>query len=192
MTSASTKKQIYNLVGIFFCATAIGLGLAAYMAYSFGPSSEFIARDVLLSPDVLSKISYRTYDPKANKTLKFVFDKIEFTYFDSLTKSWKTRKVTLEAYSKFYDLIGNEKSISNVTPELKSPFQQPILPHLTLSVKTEQGQESRPFQNVEIIPNGDYFRVELHEDAPAKEPWSYFNYSHIYQFAVDMFTKDKG
>lgn len=190
-TSPSQKKDVRNLLFVIFFGVAVAFVGTAWMAYYYGPSGRYFASSVLLSPDVIQQLSYNAYDPKTNGTSRFDFDKIEFSHFNTETKKWQKYNVDLEQYAKFYSLVSSEKSVPHLTDDIINLFNQPYPSRIILSVHTESSAKwqatTKDFQELQFAFNGDYFRVELHEDS-TKAEWAYFYHPQIYRQVLSLFT----
>jgi hypothetical protein len=186
----SAKKQVRQLLFVIFFGIALAAIGTFWMAYHYGPSGRYVVNYVLLSPETIPQLSYNDYDPKTNGYARFVFNKIEFTYYDDAQASWQKTLISNDRYKYFYDLISNEKSVAQLSDDIVNSFNQSTSSHLVLTVRTESSAQwqstEKNFQEVQFIKNGHYFRIGLHEDA-AKTQWAYFYHPDIYEEVLHLF-----
>lgn len=98
--------------------------------------------------------------------------------------------VSLESYSQFYDKVANDRSIQPITDEVRAYFSKPDLATLAIKVKSETGQaSSKNFLELQLIPNGDYYRVHLRASEGSTEGWAYFYHPSIYRDSLKLFVK---
>jgi hypothetical protein len=171
-------KQIRNLLMVLFGGVAFGVLIFLYFLYYYGPNGQYIAKNVILAPEVIQTMSFKDSNLRTGGNTRFVFQDIEFSYKDLKLNQWHRIKVPLESYAKFYALVSNDRSIS---PEgIEDLFRQSA--RLILTIKTESNAEwqnsSKTFQEIHFSDEGNHFRVELHQENPS-EPWVYFYHPGI-------------
>lgn len=156
------RKQIFQLLAVILSAIGAAVVLAAVMLMSYGPSGRYVARNLLLSPEMLGQLDYR------DGTNRYSFSHIESSFFRE--GKWNKGQIDLETYGKVYALLGADRSISGERREL---FNREKL--LTLSVIVKQkGGEDTPFQETDFAKNN--YRVELVEE---KGGYAYFDRDNI-------------
>jgi hypothetical protein len=90
------------------------------------------------------------------------------------------RGVDLNAYEQFYELIQRDRSISS--NEAEHLFKEITPATLATEVRTESSaawqKDAKIFQEIQFAPQGDYYRIELHE-ADRGTHWVYFHHPRI-------------
>lgn len=164
--------------------------IATYMVYNYGPTGRYLAQNVLLSPLYTEKLSYNDVNPKTGGTTRFVFDRIEFAFYDAVQKQWRKIAIDSDHYQKFYDLVAGEQSLQELSSEIEALFSRSNGSTLTLTVKTESNAKldgtTKVFQQVQFVNAGNYYRVQLHETNPSGR-WAYFYHKGIYDAVQAMF-----
>lgn len=185
---ASQVRQIRNVIAIFLSAFLTAGALAAYMLYHYNPSGRYVAGNTILSPSVINQLNYNDLNPQTGTSSKFVFNGIEFSYFDKINEKPMTLTVTPENYKTFYQWIQTEKSVENANDDLIRKFR-PQNPTLTLTVRAESGAlpVTKMFQIVQFTED-DYFRIQLLHAETGADTWAYFYRPQIYQDSVQLFT----
>lgn len=177
-------NEIRNLILTLGAAVLAALALSAYFVMNYGPTGRYQVSNTLLRPDLLSELNYNDYNPKTGGQDRFVFDLIEYSWYDEALRSWKKNNPTVETYQKFYQEIDGDLSLQN-PPEIPFSKAQTI----TLFVRTESPaewqKEIKTFQVIEIVHN-DYYRIELHEDNKGVH-WVYYNHPKIAEKAAIIF-----
>jgi len=175
----SAQSQIKSLILVMTLSVVAAFGILGLFVWYYSPSSNYLVKYVLLSPDIMPEISYNDYNPKTGGKSRFVFDDLIYTYFEKVTNQWHTSAVSLEEYKNIYRQIANLSSLDGDTEQFFGGPEQTIL---TIKVKTESNAAwqvvDKDFQTVQFSKD-DYFRVELHEQNPGKH-WAYFYMPGIY------------
>lgn len=190
--AAEQKKEVRNLVVVVLS----GIGLAFFVTLMtlncYGPSGTYIAKNILLEPQLLEKLNYNDTNSKTGGMSRFVFNEIEFSYYDSSQKQWRRIKIPHNLYQQFYTAVANDRSILNFPKEMENKFTQSPSPTLTLSVRTESPaewqQEVKVFQEVNFLPQDNYFRIQLHEQNKTGN-WAYFYRQNIYSEVMHLFVE---
>lgn len=181
---APAKQQICNLLIIIFSGIACALLISGFLLYYYGPTGSYLAQNTVLSPAVSEILRYQDVDGNTRGRARFVFDGIEFSYYDSKDNQWHQKTVDQPQYRKIYELIQNDKSLE-VPSAVKTFFNETNMVSLIIKVRPENGQqETRIFQTINFVNDGDYYRVQLRE-ANSKDQWAYFYHPHITQ---DLFV----
>lgn len=192
MVNKSQKQQIRNLLIVLGSGFLAALLLGLFMLHHYGPSGQYLGRDALLSPKMTKQLNYNDYNSKTNGNSRFIYDHSEFAYYDDATKQLKKNTVSESHYQEFYDLIGNDMSLLNPTDSDVGRFSKGKPATLTLTVKTDSDAAwqamTKTFQEVEIVNNGDYYRVELREQNPSGK-WVYFYHPNIYNEAISTLAQ---
>jgi len=185
----SPKRQVRNFLAVIICGIVFGLGVVVFLVSYYGPSGSYKIENVLLSPKVIEELWYSSPNPKTGGTSRFVFKNIEISYYDKQEKKWLQKTVALDHYAKFYNLVVSDKSLSPPDSEVYAMFQQTGVVRMAINVTTESSAKwqasSEVFQEVEFAPEGDYYRVELHEDNPGAH-WAYFQHPNITEKAMKI------
>lgn len=184
-------RQINQLLLVLTSAIACALLLSLAMLYHYGPSGNYIAKNVLLAPELLSSLSYEDHNPNSGKQALYTFDRIAYTYWDKESKKWKQINIDRQLYEKFYQMIAGEKSILDVPTNLVDLFLNTKSSSLIIFVdadrKSAMRNDEKPFQSVEFLQNGDYFRIELREEKI--NGWAYFHYPAVEKEILELFLK---
>lgn len=181
----SKNQQIFSLLSVLGSAIVCA-GLAVLgILYFYNPSGQYLVHNALLSPELLSKETISSM----NKRGGVEFGSIEFSYLDSAQNKMKTISVDQSNYALFYDLIRSEKSIEKEEVAMVAFSSQPA----TLVIRFQlmhasKGEGEKVVQELQIAPEGNYFRIALHEQS-ASPRWVYYYFPNIYQLALNTLTK---
>lgn len=186
----SEKNQIRNLLAVLVFAVFSGFLLLGFFIYNYGPTGRYPVKDALLAPDLIATLDYNDTNPKTGGMSRFLFDGIEFSYFDE-EKNRQTKPINLEMYQQFYQVISNDKSLLEVPEEVIRSFNKGFA-KLKINVRTESHAEwqnvSKEFQEVHLLTNGDYYRIQLHEQPQASSSqWVYYFHPEIYKSSLNIF-----
>lgn len=180
------EKQIRNLLLVIFCGVACAFFVLGILLYNYGPSGRYLAKNTLLSSEVASHLKYN------EAGTRLVFDGIEFSYINSNDQR-QHLQIDLDHYRKFYDMVHQDKSIANVTEDVIALFDDKTLAHLSLKVRSDirmaSDENRKPFQTVDFVNNGDYYRIDLREEQSLNaSPWAYFQHQGIYSKVYHSFV----
>jgi hypothetical protein len=186
----SINKQIRNLLIVVFGGVAAAVLITASMLYRYNPSGRYDVKNALLSPLALANLSLADTNPKTGKNVHFVFDEIDFSYFDEKKKEWKHATVKMPLYEQFYNLISGERS-TPATEIITLKFNQDNPAMLALRMKSDANSDlkatSKPFLVVHFAKQGDYYRIQLHDEVNPEAEWAYFYHPGIYSKAMQLF-----
>lgn len=190
MTEKRKNRDIQNIFIVLgaavFCATL----LAFFFLYYYGPSGRYLAGNTLLDSSTMNQIHYQNQQSRLGKKEHFIFDRIQFSFFDSQQGQMHTFPLSLETYQSFYKLVSSEKSLLELNQNVQNLFLRSHPALLTISIRpqerTEKGEIEQIFQVVQFVPE-DYFRVQLHEKNEGE--WAYFYRPGLYQEITRLFTK---
>jgi hypothetical protein len=188
----SKGREIRNLFIVVGSGVVGAFAMALAMLYYYGVSGSYLAKNVLLSPEYAQVIQFNDLNPRTGAPSKFVFDQIEFSYYNPMLKQWKRSGVRMDQYAKFYQMIGDERSVVP-SDEVRSLFYRISPSILSLKIRTESGADpqaaSKAFIEVNFVHEGDYYRIELHEQANgSSDSWAYFYHPGIYEKVLDLFN----
>lgn len=186
-----SRQEIKNLLAVLGSSAVCAVSIAVGMLYYYGPSGQYSAQNMLLSPDILSQISFHEGSANAKNGIKYVFDGIEFLNYAKESKRAQRFMVSEEKYKRFYNLLAGRHSLTAPSAEVQALFQQPYVSKLSLKLKEDNKggkypTSSKVFLEVEIVPDGDYFRAQLLVQQPT-ESWVYFYHPHIYNQVLQLF-----
>lgn len=182
--------DIRNLLFVIGSAIVVALLGASFMLYYYGPTGSYFAQNVLLSPFYTSTFSFDDTNPKTGRLEKFVFDGIEFSYFDGNKKQEIRVPISHEAYEQFYNNVASERSIQDVADEVRIQFAHHAA-SLSFKVRPEHGSESsKVFLEVNFVREGDYYRVQLRDAIGTTGTWAYFYHPQVYKEAMQLFVKE--
>lgn len=183
------NRDIRNLLAVLGSAVVCATLLAVAFIYYYGPSGRYIAGNMILDPAIIQSINYQENDPRTGQKIRFLFDRLEFSYFDKQKGEVQKGVLPIERYQKFYNLIAAEISLQEVTHQIEDLF---IRSHPTVLITNMRradvsGSSSTfIFQLVQFVQE-DYFRVQLRAGQGQGE-WIYFYKPHLYQDVMDLFT----
>lgn len=185
----STKQQIRNLLLLIFSGIFVGLLVCLFFLYYYGPSGQYSVKNSLLSPAVLENLTFNDIDPKTGKVERFNFSGIEFSYLDASQKQMKRVQITPEQYRNFYNVIADDVSLKEISLQVEEQFSKMGSASLVLRMKTNGSSEDKIFQQLNIVTNGDYYRIELRDMTSGnKSSWIYFHHQNIYQKALQYLS----
>lgn len=184
-----TKQHVIQILGVLLAAVICAMFLAIYMIQHYGPSGQYLAGNTILSSDVMNKMHYKDKHPTTGDSIRFVFNGIEFTYFDKLNGRQRRLPVDSVAYETFYHWVSSTPSVKDPTNEVKELFDRGLVAtlHILIQNDTSSSLAIKTFQLIQFAEN-DYFRVQLKESRNPEE-WAYFYQPHIYQNIMRLFTK---
>ncbi len=173
MTVERNKTATKQILDIIFVLT-LGVGCAFILAmgtlYYFGPTGSYKAGNVLLSPEVSSKLA--NYDTR-----------VEYLYFNEDKREWRRVQIGQEAYKKFYDFISEEGSIVIVPEHIIALFNKSDPAIITVFMKktAESSKEQEAsFQEVQILRYDDYYRIQIHDQSEGRN-WAYYYHEGMYE-----------
>lgn len=186
----SSRTDIRNLLIVILSGVLGAFVIAGIMLHYYGPNGRYYARNVLLSPQLAGNLSYEDDNPKTGKRSRFIFDSIDFSYYDTKQKKWIQKPVSNAAYGNFYDSLGNELSLQNVTDEIQNVFLKDNPAKMVIKVRTESNADwqiaNKIFQQVEIA--SEYYRVQLRTTEGLTSQWAYFRHPGILNEAMNLLS----
>jgi hypothetical protein len=188
--NSSSRRDIRNLLVVFGSGLVCALILAGIMLYYYGPTGRYFARYVLLDPSLTHDLSYEEVDASKNQSQRYLFDGFDFSYYDKIKKAWLHAPVDQKQYQLFYDKISPDASVQNVTSDMVAQFNQGNAAVLSLKVKADKAgpPEEKSFQQLHILNEGNYYRVQLRDQRGNQGSWAYFEHPGIYQEALNIFV----
>jgi hypothetical protein len=186
--STPAGNQIRNLLFVMLSAIICALIISGLLLYKYGPSGGYLAQNTILSPDVTESLWYTDSNQRTGGNSRFVFDAVEFSYYDNKTNQWQHLQVDQNHYRTFYQMVMHDKSISDITPQLLSLFDGNA--SLILKVRTESNagwqEEVKTLQRIEFAKDGDHYRVDLREQNSPNQ-WAYFAHPQIFNKTLQLF-----
>ncbi len=182
-------RDVRNILVVLGIAVICAGLLASLLLYYYGPSGRYLAGNTLLDPAVIEQINAQDQHSRSKKKSHFIFDHIEFSYFESQKKQMSTHAISIEAYQDFYHIVAVEKSLKDVTKDVQNFFITSRPSILTINRRTIGKTENSTNQLFEIVEfvQEDYFRVQLHEKNEGE--WAYFYRPHLYQDIMRLFIQ---
>lgn len=175
------KKDITRLLIVLSSAVLFAFAIVIFFLVNFGPTGRYALPSALIEPPLLKQLNYNDYNPIINRDDRYVFNKLVY----------EKKDISVSAFEKLYREIKNDVSVYEVDPELEKQFRPPVRGTLIVYVHTESGSEwqkdSKIFQEVQFDMEGNYYRVQLHEQNP-KVHWVYFYHPGISKLAEQIFT----
>ena len=183
--TSSATRQIYNLLILAGASLLCGILVAVSLILYYGPTGSYVAGNVLLSPEVLEIVNYKDTHPNTGAATSFVFDSIELSYLDPVTKKPRLLQIGVDQYETVYQMIAQDKSLHPVSPEVVKAFYSSYPTTLTIRVKAEKAKNgaSKAFQQVIFIE--DHYRIELREGKP-EDQFAYYSHPHIYKKIINL------
>ncbi len=176
-------SQIFKLLSVIFFGVFGAMLLAWGMIHYYGASGSFNLRQVLLSPDVVSKLSYPEINRATGRKEGYHFERVEFLYFNDASREWKRKQLDLQTYHELFDQIVDDKSVTLISEELQTSFQRenPAILSIVMIKDKEAGEAEKAmvFQEVQIASTGDFYRVQLREEG-GDVRWAYFYHPGLY------------
>lgn len=188
---SSAYKQIRNLLIVIFA----GIGAAGYFAFMminhYGPSGKYLVSNILLAPETLPLLNYKEVNPATGKMTNLVFNGLEFAYWQPKLRNWQRMSISQNAYQQLYRAIQNDTSLDD-TANISDLFYTAPPATLTISVHAaddNRNTNSKNFQAVQFAAEGNYFRIELHEQQNSTN-WAYFSHAAIYKEAMQLLSEE--
>lgn len=187
-----TQKQrdLKNILLILFTAI-VGACLLTFGIISYyGPDGEYIAGHALLNPNMIERINYGDRMGSGGSNRRFMFDRTEFSYFNSQENKTIHLDVSLPTYQKIYDIIASDTHVSEPSKSVLETFLK-SKPALLQTFMQEVGsakttKQTQLFQVMQIADT-DYYRIQLHPGYD-KEEWIYFYHPGFYQELMKFFS----
>lgn len=189
----SAREQVQSFLLVIFTAVASATAFVFFLVYYYGPEGSYIAKNILLSPEVMENLNYTDVDRGSGLSSRYVFDKVEFLHFDKYEGKWSRQAVDRSDYASFYATIANAKSILEDEADVAGAFagydQASLLLYVIPKSTFASGKEgSKVFQEVHFAKNGDLFRIELHSEKMGGG-WVYFRQADIYSDVTRHFVQ---
>ena len=182
------NKESGGIGSLFFVLlSAVGLAaaIAAYMVYSSNPGGQYLAANVLLSPEVAKVMSYE--ERSGGKTVHYQFEGIEYLYYDSEQGRWDKVAVSANQYQDFFSVIKADRSEAELSNQVFQLFNTGVPSMLVLKVRPDSSETGKTFQEVQFIDGSDYYRLTLREGQGTGE-WAYFYHKGIADIAIELFA----
>lgn len=183
-------KQIKNLLMVLVLGIASAGTFAAILLYLYGPTGAYTLGNLIVAPTEIEGQGVNKNTPEPST--RFIFDKIEFSYWSPQTRQWTTRPISLEDYGRFYDSYASDKSERATTEPTIAEFNQAPPLKLTLTgrfLTAGSGLPSKIFQEIQFASEGDFYRVELNEQKAGTQ-WAYFYHPRTYLEIMSLFAKE--
>lgn len=182
------KKQIRNLLFLLLSAIACAFLLTFFFLYNYNPEKHYLLKNALVSPEVISQMSASGENQKSKMTPSTILEKIEFSYPNIEEKKRIALAVNKQTYSKFYQMIKDDKSALEISDAISAAFNEMPAASLTLMVSSPS-QHNQLFQEVQFLYKGDYYRIKLRQSETSD--WVYFYHPHIYNDVYTLLTEDQ-
>ena len=185
-------KEIWQFLAVIFAGVLVGFLIVFWMVRTEAVDKRFYVYQVLLSPETIETLSNRAIKPKKARPSEFLMDSIRITFLNPETKKWDERTVDIGPYSKFYNEIQNDRGVVEPPESVLESFSSGRTSRIALVVKHwpafNQEGKTEVFQTLEINPDGDFYRIDLHVDDPQKE-WIYFNHPGIESLSLETLKR---
>ena len=187
---SSKSRQIEVLLSVLGTGIFAGILIALAMLYYYNPTGSYQISNILLDPENAFTLRYTEPGAKGKSEGRYVFNSMEYSYYNPESKKTDSIATPKEKYAKFYQSIANDKSIPEAGPEIESMFNSQNQSNLVLKVRqvgedASKGHEST-FSRIVFADNGDYYRVQLRQSNAAVD-WIYFQHPKISKEAFRIF-----
>lgn len=170
--SSTQKKEILNLLFILGSAITFALLIVLFFLFRYGPSGNFLASNLLLAPDKINEIKLKNHD----KTF-FIFNRLEYRFFDPKTNTWQTLPLTLENYDQIYKIISADESIDENKIKEIGLIKDNFGSTLSIYLKDKKEDKEKIFQEILFYKEIPYYRIEHPTDS--NHSWIYFKHKNI-------------
>lgn len=185
------QRDIKNIIAVLSAAIVCAGLVASVFLYYYSPTGLYVAGNTLLYPAVIERINNQDAHPKISRRTHFLFDRSEFSYFDSQSSQMRQQIVSFGDYQKFYSLIASEISLEHLPDNIKALFTATYPAVLSTKMRTIEVSgtfsTTHVFQLIQFVKE-DYFRIQLHEGRNQGE-WVYFHRPQIYQDLIRLLTQ---
>jgi hypothetical protein len=188
---SSKSKQIKILLAVLGTGGITGILISLTMLYYYNPNGSYPVDNVLLNPENAYSLRYVEPSSKVKSEGRFVFEKMNYSYFDPNTKQTVSISIPKDKYAEFYKIISHDKSVSEPLSEIESLFRSTNPSSLALKVRpigedATKGNETT-FSRIVFADNGDYYRIQLRQSTSVVD-WAYFHHPKISQIASQLFN----
>lgn len=180
MTSKGRNRDIKNLFVVLGSSLICAALLSYFFISNYGPSGKYRAGYTLVDPSIIGQ-------NKEREKVRFVFESIEFSFFDKKLGKSVTIPIQPEQYQLFYQKISSLLSL-DPTPKLEQLFLQSYPTQLTTPLRSVEKEKESIFQVVEFIEE-NYFRVKL--QGKGQDSWAYFYQPDLYREIFAIFLDEK-
>lgn len=182
----SSMGKIRALLTVLISGVVCAFLVSGLLLYYYGPSGRYLVKNALLAPELMTSLAYNDTNKKTGGNSRFVFDGIEFSFYDDQAKMQRLIQISPGAYKNFYDLVMADKSLLNVPEAVLALFEKAAT-ILTIKVRTESHaawqDETKVFQVVQFSDEGNHYRIKLHEE-PSPNEWVYYSHPDILTNAI--------
>lgn len=184
------KKQVRNLLTVILSGIIAALLITTFFLYQYSPSGKYLVKNALIDPQNAETLAFNDYNPKTNGTSRYIFNGFLLSYYDKPSRQKKHINLSVNDYKNFFEVIKNDLSILEIPSEIEVLFNLDDIAKLTIQVRTESHaawqDNIKTFQQVQLLPNEEYYRIELREENPTNK-WVYFHHPLIYNDALNLF-----
>lgn len=164
-------SQIKKLLLVIISASLTAFVISGILLYNYSPTNTTILSNALINPEVAQKLHYEENLGSKNY---FTFQSIELDLLNDQTLDLQKKELSLKQYKKIYSLLSKDKSIKE-TKQLEDRFKLEPLTKLNILVKSDKNSNARPLQQMEILPNSNYYRIKI----PQQNQWIYFEHYQL-------------
>lgn len=177
----SKSKEIKALLLVIASGIFAAVVLSIGMLFWYNPPGSYVAGSMLIDPSALESMHYSEATKRGGDNTPYVFGGVEYTYLDPSSKKWEQHPVPIERYQRFYVYVAKERSLLEVSPEIKEAFSINPMSSLVIRSKRDSGNGSRPedFINVDFSADGNYYRIQLRADKSTEDGYAYFYHAGI-------------
>jgi len=180
----TTFKEIRNLLLVVGAGGGLAVAVALYLVLFHSPTGSYKAKNVLLSPAMMrGDLNFKEQNPKTGGMSRFVFDRVVITLFDEKSGRQKEVSVSADQYREIYSLLGDDRSLTELSNDFLSRFLTTVPLKMMLYVKTENSAEwersGKLFQTVDFVFMGNDYRISLKQQS-REAGFAYFHHPGIY------------
>jgi hypothetical protein len=190
LSRPTASQQIRTLLIVLGVGVISAFAFAAFLLHMYGPSGNYTLKDVLLTPSLLQKLSFKDQNPRTGGAARFVFDSMEFSYWAASSRDWHRVPVSLESYTALYNELVSDKSEVKVPEDLMASFTQSPPSSFIITVKTVSDnasfETSKVFQEIQFSQGRDVYRVELRDQSASTGTWAYFYHPKIQTISLKL------
>lgn len=176
------RKDIRDFLLVIFAGIFTAFIVVFWMIKEDPSEKQLKVSEALLSPETIEQMSNRAVTSNPSLSAQYLVESIDFSHFDPLKGKWEMTQVDIGPYQQIYRLLEGDVGNRKANPEVESQFDQGNISTLAIYVKVHKpyqtGAASSLFQQIQILPSGEWYRVQIHADSD-KPQWFYYRHPQI-------------
>lgn len=169
----TAKTQIALLLSTLACGVVFAIGIVSWLLYSYSPTGEYKAGNLILEPSVLGSLSHTDFSKDKKRTL--VKDLILFQNLEG-----EKIQVTTDQYAEIYALLNND--ISTDLNEVNENRQA----SLEIYFREDFDRVPKVFQTIVFFPYSHHYKIKVFSD---NQENAYFYHPDIYTKILEILKK---